>query len=236
MRCQVTVRATTIARVRIAPGMSERPAAPRAKPLKRPTQARARFTVQAIYDALVRIWQRDGLERLTTRAVALETGIAVGTLYDYFPSKTALVSGYVRHCIESLIQAIDEQCVQPAGRPWPERLHDLVRLCCGADAPELPWFDAEMLALEGKMAEPKHHRRVHDELSDAWQRVFDACIDLPHRPPAGLAEALFLAVWGGRRYGLLLQLPAPQVRRWAAQMERLCVACVADQTVRAVDT
>jgi len=29
--------------------------APRAKPLKRPSQARARFTVQAIYDAFVRI-------------------------------------------------------------------------------------------------------------------------------------------------------------------------------------
>ena len=68
-------------------------AAPR--PLKRPRQARARFTVQAIYDAFVRIWQRDGWQRLTTRNVALETGISVGTLYDYFPSKTALLSGYV---------------------------------------------------------------------------------------------------------------------------------------------
>jgi AcrR family transcriptional regulator len=236
MRRRVTVRAAGIARVRIAPGMTQRPAAPRAKPLKRPTQARARFTVQAIYDALVRIWQRDGLERVTTREVALETGIAVGTLYDYFPSKTALISGYVRHCIESLTQAIDEQCVQPAGRPWPERLHDLVRLCCGVDTPELPWFDAGMLALEARMAEPKHHRRVHAELSSAWQRVFDACTDLPRRPPTDLAEALFLAVWGGRRYGLLLQLPATQTRQWAAQMERLCVACVAVQTAPAVDT
>ena len=58
------------------------PAQPSAKPLKRPTQARARFTVQAIYDAFVRIWQRDGWQRLTTRNVALETGISVGTLYD----------------------------------------------------------------------------------------------------------------------------------------------------------
>ena len=76
------------------------------KPLKRPTQARAKATVQAIFDAFVRIWQRDGWARLTTRAVALEAGIAVGTLYDYFPSKTALQSGYVRHCIEHLIRAV----------------------------------------------------------------------------------------------------------------------------------
>ena len=69
----------------------------RPKPLKRPAQARPRFTVQAIYDAFVRIWQRDGSAGVATRAVALETGVAVGTLYEYFPNKQALLSGYVRY-------------------------------------------------------------------------------------------------------------------------------------------
>ena len=102
-----------------------------AKPLKRPLQARAKFTVQAIFDALVRIWQRDGWARLTTRSVALETGISVGTLYDYFPSKAALLSGYVRHCMEVLLQAIEQQAVQPPDLHWQQRVHHLVRLCSG---------------------------------------------------------------------------------------------------------
>src|SRR6188474_3749569 len=93
------------------PGFGKPPAA---KPLKRPSQARARFTVQAIYDAFVRIWRRDGWERLTTRAVALETGISVGTLYEYFPNKLALLSGYVRHSVEVLVEAVDREAVQPA--------------------------------------------------------------------------------------------------------------------------
>lgn len=71
------------------------PPGPRPKPHKRPTQARAKFTVEAIYQAFVRIWMRDGWQRLTTREVALEAGFAVGTLYDYFPSKEALLSGYI---------------------------------------------------------------------------------------------------------------------------------------------
>jgi len=200
-----------------------------AKPLKRPTQARAKFTVQAIFDALVRIWQRDGWARLTTRSVALETGISVGTLYDYFPSKAALLSGYVRHCMELLLQAIDQQAVQATDLHWQQRVHHLVRLCCGVDAPELPWFHPEMLALESQIAEPKHHRRVHEELVVAWQRVFDACTDLTHKPSANTVQALHLALWGGRRYALLLQLDAQQMREWAAEMERLCVTCVADQ-------
>ena len=195
-------------------------------PLKRPRQARARFTVQAIYEAFIRIWQRDGWDRLTTRNVALDTGIAVGTLCDYFPNKTALLSGYVRHCLEALLAAIDREAVQPAGLPWEERIHHLVRLVCGVDAPELPTFHPDMQALESAMAEPHHHRRAHEELAADWGRVFAACNDLPHPPGPDLQQALHLSAWGGRRYVLLLQLDPAAMRQWADGMEQLCCAAI----------
>lgn len=204
-----------------------------ARPLKRPRQARALFTVQAIYDAFVRIWQRDGWERLTTRNVALETGIAVGTLYDYFPNKTALLSGYVRHCIEALLAAIDREAVQPACLPWTERIHHLVRLVCGVDAPGLPTFHPDMLALEAQMAEPHHHRRAHEELAAAWGRVFAACTDLPHPPGPAIQEALHLSAWGGRRYVLLLQLDPPEMRQWADGVEQMCCAAIREHLAQA---
>ena len=204
-----------------------------ARPLKRPRQARALFTVQAIYDAFVRIWQRDGWERLTTRNVALETGIAVGTLYDYFPNKTALLSGYVRHCIEALLAAIDREAVQPACLPWTERIHHLVRLVCGVDAPGLPTFHPDMLALEAQMAEPHHHRRAHEELTAAWGRVFAACTDLPHPPGPAMQQALHLSAWGGRRYVLLLQLDPPEMRQWADGVEQMCFAAIREHLAQA---
>ena len=206
--------------------MSTAPATPKAKPLKRPTQARAKVTVQAIFDAFVRIWQRDGWSRLTTRAVALETGIAIGTLYDYFPSKTALLSGYVRHCIEALLRTVDENAVLPPDLPWRERLHRLVKLAGGVDHQDLPWFHRDMMVLEAEIAEPKHQRRAHEELTAMWQRVFDACTDLPHPPSPATVEALHLAVWGGRRYATLVQLDAAHKARWVDEMERLCVAAL----------
>ncbi|EJE49660.1 transcriptional regulator [Acidovorax sp. CF316] len=208
--------------------MKAPPATPSAaaRPLKRPRQARARFTVQAIYDAFVRIWQRDGWDRLTTRNVALETGIAVGTLYDYFPNKTALLSGYVRHCIEALLAAIEREAVQPAGLPWEERIHQLVRLVCGVDAPELPTFYPGMLALEAQMAEPRDHRRAHEELVAAWGRVLAACTDLPRTTAPDLARKLHLSAWGGRRYVLLLQLGPEEMRQWAHGVEQLCCAAI----------
>lgn len=200
------------------------------KPLKRPSQARARFTVQAVYDAFVRIWRRDGWDKLTTRAVALEAGISVGTLYDYFPNKLALLSGYVRHSMEVLLAEIDRQAVQPSGLAWRQRVHQLVRLLCGVDAPELAWFHPGMLALEAEVAEPKHHRRVHEELLDAWSRVLQACADLPRQPDPATLQALHLAVWGGRRYALLLELDEARAREWAAEMERLCLAALAQSS------
>jgi AcrR family transcriptional regulator len=192
-----------------------------AKPLKRPRQARAKFTVQAIYDAFVRIWRRDGWQRLTTRAVALETGISVGTLYEYFPSKAALLSGYVRHGMEVLLEAIEREAVRPPGLAWEQRIHQLVRLLCGVDAPELAWFDPQMLALEAQIAEPKHHRRVHEELLGAWQRVIAACTELPRVPSDDTLRALHLSIWGGRRYALLLEIDETQARAWSTEMQEL---------------
>lgn len=196
--------------------------APRAKPLKRPSQARARFTVQAIYDAFVRIWQTQGWERLTTRAVALETGISVGTLYEYFPNKQALLSGYVRHGMDKLLKAIDEQVVQANDAPWQERLHHLLRLTFGIDTPELQYYDGQMLALEHQIAELKHHRRVHDEILSAWSRALGACADLPHAPSALTVRTLCLSAFGGRRYLLLVQADQATARAWAAEFERQC--------------
>lgn len=205
---------------------------PKAKPLKRPTQARAKFTVQAIFDAFVRIWQRDGWARLTTRAVALEAGIAVGTLYEYFPNKAALQSGYVRHCIETLVQAVDTQAAQPAGLTWQERIHRLVRLACGVHGSP-SWYHPDMLTLEPEVAEPKHQRRANEELAAMWQRVFDACTDLPQQPSADTVRALHVAVWGGRRYAMLVGLTPEQMQQWALEMERLVCAAVTSAGVNA---
>lgn len=198
---------------------------PKAKPLKRPTQARAKFTVQAIFDAFVRIWQRDGWARLTTRAVALEAGIAVGTLYEYFPSKAALQSGYVRYCIETLVHEVDALAAQPDALSWRERIHRLVHLACGVYG-KPSWYHPDMLALEPEVAEPKHQRRANEELAGMWQRVFDACTDLPRRPSADTVRALHLAVWGGRRYAMLVGLAPEQMQQWAGEMERLVCAAV----------
>lgn len=194
---------------------------PRAKPLKRPTQARAIFTVEAIYEAFVRIWRRDGWSGLTTRSVALEAGVAIGTLYDYFPSKEALLSGYVRHCVEQLLQRLDEQVIRPSDLDWRTRINRLLRLGYDPADAQQPLLDYELLMLEHQIAEPKHHHRVFQELSRKWHEAFAVCSDLPEKPSATSIDAWLIMAWGGRRYGITLQSPAAQTADWLTELEAM---------------
>lgn len=202
---------------------------PRKKPYKRPVQARAKFTVEAIYGAVVRIWRRSGWAAVTTRAVALEAGIAVGTLYDYFPNREALLSGYVRMQLERMLERLEREVVAAADVAWQERVRRLIRICCAEDAArEAPFFDAGLFQLEMQIAEPWHQLRVFDELSAKWREALAACPDLPHQPSPETVDALFTAVWGGRRYSITAQFEPARVESWLRQMEGLCCRCLTE--------
>lgn len=199
------------------------PAHGRAKPLKRPSQARARFTVQAIYEAFVRIWRTEGPEAATTRAVALQAGYSVGTLYEYFPSRDALLSGYVRHIVETILARMKAEVTDATTLPWTSRVCRLVRLTCWDSALGLPYFDLAMLMCEDRIAELKHHRRVFEEFCQAWKQGLAACTDLPAQPDDDAVRTLVLAVWGARRYRLLLPEVPPSEDIWITSMTQFCL-------------
>lgn len=211
----------TIYKVSARSGFGKKPATakPPVKPRKRPSQARAHFTVQAIYEAFVRIWRSAGWKAVTTRAIALECGFAVGTLYEYFPGKQALLSGYTRHCVEALVAHMRSDVVQATSLPWRSRLHRLLELCCVTELPGLPYFDRGMLLLEPEIAADHHQTRAFEELGEAFSSALLALHDAPRRPTAATARALFLLVWGGHRYRLLLDLK--DERAWLDEVEAI---------------
>ena len=72
--------------------------ASRYRPKKAPSQARAVATVDAILGATARILVTRGYAALTTNHVAKKAGVSIGSLYEWFPGKEALVAGLVdRH-------------------------------------------------------------------------------------------------------------------------------------------
>lgn len=64
---------------------------PSLRPRKVPQQSRAEHTVAAILEAAAAILETRGMEGLNTNLVAKRAGVSVGTLYQYFPNKDALV-------------------------------------------------------------------------------------------------------------------------------------------------
>jgi len=62
-------------------------------PRKAPRQARAQATVTAIFEATIRILEREGMDAATTTRIAEVAGVSVGTLYQYFSHRDAILDG-----------------------------------------------------------------------------------------------------------------------------------------------
>lgn len=60
-------------------------------PRKTPLQRRSQETVDAILEATAHILSKEGLEKATTNRIAAKAGVSIGSLYQYFPNKEALV-------------------------------------------------------------------------------------------------------------------------------------------------
>lgn len=191
------------------------------RPRKRPVQARARFTVQAIYDAYVRIWRRDGPDALTMRALADESGFAIGTIYEYFPNKAALHSGYVRHVMDTLRARIREQVVEAGHGPWREQLARMVAITCAADG-DAAFFDTDMHYLEAQIAAPEHHQRSFDALADVWCDAVAGWEDLVPQPAPERVRMLIFLVWSAMRYRLLADPVKTDEALWLAEIREIC--------------
>ena len=76
-------------------------------PRKRPRQARSAATVEAIVAAAAHILEDDGAEGFNTNAVARRAGVSIGSLYQYFPGKAALVAELSARAARDLLSALD---------------------------------------------------------------------------------------------------------------------------------
>lgn len=68
----------------------------RLDPRKAPRQERSRRTVERILDAATRIFDEDGYAGTTTNEIAAVAGVSVGSLYQYFPNKDAILVALAR--------------------------------------------------------------------------------------------------------------------------------------------
>src|SRR5580765_1998696 len=67
---------------------------------KQPRQGRSQVTVDAIVTAAERVIERTGVTGLTTTAVAEIAGVSIGSLYQYFPNREAILGAVVERALD----------------------------------------------------------------------------------------------------------------------------------------
>src|ERR1035438_527887 len=99
---------------------------------KSPKQSRAQETVKAILEAFTQVFSRDGASKANTNRVAERAGVSIGSLYQYFPNKEAILAAAIAKLsrerfdhLSRLTETISGKSVQTAVAEMVEILVDL---------------------------------------------------------------------------------------------------------------
>jgi AcrR family transcriptional regulator len=85
-------------------------------PRKRPQQRRSRVTIDTIFEATIQVLLANGLDGITTIQIAERAGVSVGSLYQYFPNKRALLAAVVKRHVGEVADATILACRSVHGR------------------------------------------------------------------------------------------------------------------------
>jgi len=126
---------------------------PQTNPRKTASQKRSRLTVDALVEATARVLIKDGYDRASTNKIAAVAGVSIGSLYQYFPSKEALVAAVIDRHAQELSQVVRESLLKVAARPLEVAVRELVST--GIDAhrvdPKLHRVLAEQVPRTGRL-------------------------------------------------------------------------------------
>ncbi|HEV2155017.1 TetR family transcriptional regulator [Bradyrhizobium sp.] len=147
---------------------------------KQPQQARSSELVAAVLDAAVQVLAKEGAQRFTTARVAERAGVSVGSLYQYFPNKAAILfrlqSDEWRRTSELLRGILDDRAKPPLVR-LRALVHAFIRSECEEAAIRTALSDAAPLyrdAPEAQDARAAGKGIVASFMQEALPNVTDA--------------------------------------------------------------
>jgi AcrR family transcriptional regulator len=108
-------------------------------PRRQPQQDRARQTVAAVLDAVVRILKRQGIDGVTTNRIAEVAGVSIGSVYQYFPDKRAVFAALHERHREQMAAIVEGAMLDHAAAPLATLVRALVEALIDAHTvdPEL---------------------------------------------------------------------------------------------------
>ena len=143
---------------------------PLTKPRKSASQERSRATVDALVGATARILVKEGFDRASTNRIAEVAGVSVGSLYQYFPSKEALVVAVVDRHNRDIMQFVRGAFADVAALPLEKAVRAMVAVAIQAHRidPKLHRVLAEQIPRTGRLENVEGFNRENYALFRAY--------------------------------------------------------------------
>lgn len=95
-------------------------------PRKQASQERSRATVDVLLEATARILVKEGYEGASTNKIAQAAGVSIGSLYQYFPAKEALVAAVIDSHMQEMLDVVRAALLQVMDQPLAQVARRLV--------------------------------------------------------------------------------------------------------------
>jgi AcrR family transcriptional regulator len=143
---------------------------PLTNPRKHASQERSRATVDALIEATARILILDGFDGASTNRIAQRAGVSVGSLYQYFPGKDALVAAVIDRHREELSQVTRGALAKASTQPIKQAVRTLVAAAIEAHRidPRLHRVLAEQIPRTGRLEKVETFNRENYALFRAY--------------------------------------------------------------------
>lgn len=148
-----------IAHIRYShPAMARKPPT---QPRKHASQARSRATVDALVEATARILVREGYDRASTNRIAEVAGVSIGSLYQYFPCKEALVAAVIDRHHAQVMRKVRGALADVAALPLEAAVRKVVAVAIEAHRidPRLHRILTEQIPRTGRLADVETFNR-----------------------------------------------------------------------------
>ena len=143
---------------------------PLTSPRKHASQERSRATVDALVEATARILVREGFDKASTNHIAEQAGVSVGSLYQYFPGKEALIAAVIERHSQEIMQVVRGALAKAVASPLREAVRTLVAAAIEAHRvdPKLHRVLAEQIPRTGKLEKVETFNRENYALFRAY--------------------------------------------------------------------
>lgn len=204
---------------------------PPTSPRRRPVQARSTQLVADVLKAAVRVLEREGAQRFTTIRVAEAAGVSVGSLYQYFPNKQAILYRLQIDEWEKTGEAIDA-ILGDEDLPPARRLRKLLRVFFQSECDEAPLRIAlDALAPNYHSApESRAGRRRSRALIDAFMKSAAPSASTEQRRFG--AQILLATMTSLGKHLSELRPDASEIDRWADAVSRMLMTYFAQLVPR----